>query len=77
MTVNEMKRAIGWTVMVRFETVRVACKIMDVKQSYGIPRLLITPVSGSDSQWIQMERVITVLESADTNRAEFIRSLAN
>jgi hypothetical protein len=56
-TAREMLPAIGAHVFVRFESLTVECWIKDVKNSYGKPRVLITPVVGSGEQWVEMGRV--------------------
>lgn len=57
MTANEMIPAVGVRVDVRFEDLRVTCTVVDVKTSWGKPRLLIEPVSGSGQQWVELGRV--------------------
>lgn len=57
MTATEMIPAVGVTVLVRFENCRVGCVVSDVKQAYGATRLLITPIDGIGSQWVDMGRV--------------------
>jgi hypothetical protein len=57
MTANEMIPAVGAHVVVAFEQVQVACTVLDVKTSWGKPRLLIAPLSGDGSQWIELSRL--------------------
>lgn len=56
-TCLDMIPAIGARVIVRFEDIQIECVVSDVKNSWGKPRLLITPVSGNGSQWVEMSRV--------------------
>lgn len=57
MTATQMTPAIGMQVLVRCEGLAVECTVLDVKHSYGRPRLLVTPVSGVGEQWIELARV--------------------
>ena len=57
MTATEMIPAVGQTVMVACESMRVACLVQDVKMSYGRPRLRVRPLSGEGDQWIEMTRL--------------------
>lgn len=56
-TALDMIPAIGATVLVRYESVQIKCTVANVKNSWGQPRLLVTPVAGSGSQWVEMGRV--------------------
>ena len=38
-------------------TLQYKVKILDAKKAYGCPRYLITPVSGTGSQWVNADRV--------------------
>lgn len=60
MTANQMIPAVGMLVTVRFESIDVNCAVQDVKQSYGKTRLLIEPVNGDGSQWIEVNRVVRI-----------------
>jgi hypothetical protein len=53
--------AIGARVMVRFEDVEVACTVENVKTTYGRTRLLVKPLRGKGSQWIETPRVTEML----------------
>jgi hypothetical protein len=57
-TVQQLIPAIGAVVMVRFESITVACTVCDAKNAYGRVRLLITPELGSGSQWVELERLV-------------------
>ena len=56
-TANEMIPAIGQGVTVRFEDLHIHCTVRDVKSSYGRIRLLVSPVSGNGSQWVEPSRI--------------------
>ena len=57
MTAQEMLPAIGATVMVACESLNVACRVQDVKTSWGRARLLVRPLTGTGEQWVEMSRV--------------------
>lgn len=58
MTANEMSPAVGHSVTVRFESIQVECRVIDVKHVYGKPRILIIPVNGTGQQWIELTRLV-------------------
>lgn len=67
-TAREMIPALGATVLVRFEQLQILCTVLDVKNAWGKPRLLITPDSRNSTgqQWVELERVtIPAKEAAD------------
>jgi len=57
-TATQMIPAVGQRVVVRCEDLRVSCVVQDVKTSYGQPRLLVVPVAGVGSQWVELGRVM-------------------
>jgi hypothetical protein len=57
LTAQEMYPACGHTVMVRFGDIDVECRILDVKQSWGKPRFLVTPMAGQGDQWVELTRM--------------------
>lgn len=59
MRTADMAALLGRTVTVKIETLRVECVIQDCKMSYGALRVLVEPVRGSGSQWIDQHRVVT------------------
>lgn len=63
LTAKTMLPAIGQQVNARFEDLTIHCTVQDVKQSYGRIRLLIVPVSGTGSQWVEMQRVSLLTDS--------------
>jgi hypothetical protein len=71
MTANEMQKAVGKEVWLRFQQLNIRCKIADVKMSYGRPRLLVWPVAGMGEQWVELDRVVAV----DAPSAEFLKAL--
>lgn len=62
--VSEFRLHIGRKADVRVEqTLRVRCIVVDVRSAFGRVDYLISPVSGSGSQWVASDRV-TLLEEA-------------
>ncbi len=58
MNALELSKAIGQHATVRLEqTLFVSVSILDAKKVYGTIRYLITPVSGTGSQWVNADRV--------------------
>ena len=57
-TCLDMLFAIGASVQVRFEDLHIACTVRNVKNSWGKPRLLVAPVSGSGEQWAELSRIV-------------------
>ncbi len=56
-----MMVAIGANVLVRYEDLWVTCIVMDVKSAWGRERLLVRPVVGDGTQWVEMGRIVRVL----------------
>jgi hypothetical protein len=67
-TCNQMLPAVGQDVMVRFEDLTIACKVLDVKSSYGRIRLEVSPLSGTGRQWVEVSRIPQSTESKLANR---------
>jgi hypothetical protein len=63
MTANELAKAIGQTGSILIDSLRVSVRILDGKVSYGNPRYLITPVSGTGEQWVSADRVKIEVQS--------------
>ena len=64
MTATEMMPAVGETVKVRFEDLQITCKVVDVKMSWGRPRLQIEPLAGEGRQWVELGRVTELVRQA-------------
>lgn len=64
--VNEMAKAIGKIGSLGIGGLYVDVKILDVKQSYGQTRYLVTPMAGCESVWVAANRV----RFADKNTLE-------
>jgi len=62
LTVNTMRPSIGQTVLVRFESIAVKCTVTDAKSAYGRIRLEVRPVSGTGSQWVELDRIAGPVE---------------
>lgn len=60
-TALEMLPAIGAKVRVRFESMQIDCTVKNVKNSWGQPRLLVSPVAGTGEQWVEMGRVTVIV----------------
>jgi len=56
-TANNMIQAVGKTVQVRVEKWFIPMTVLDAKSAYGVPRILVTPVSGEGEAWVEMSRV--------------------
>ena len=56
-TATQMLPAIGQTVRAQFEDLIIEVRVSDVKSSYGRVRLLVSPVAGTGSQWIEVSRL--------------------
>lgn len=65
MTATEMIPAVGATVMVRCESLVVRCRVKDVKESWGRPRLLVVPDAGAGEQWVELGRLTMVGTGAE------------
>jgi hypothetical protein len=57
-TVNDLTPAVGARVLVRFEPLTIACVVMDAKNTWNKVRLLVVPVAGEGSQWIELGRLV-------------------
>lgn len=60
-TAKQMIIAVGSNVLVRCEDLWVTCVVEDVKNSYGRERLLVRPVVGDGTQWVEMSRIVRAL----------------
>lgn len=58
LTVQNMHSAIGTTVQLRVDSLRVDCEVLDSKAVFGRIDLLVTPKSGSGQQWISSSRLV-------------------
>ncbi len=56
-TVRELTPAVGSVVLCRFEEMYFQVKVLDAKNSYGKVRLLVQPVSGNGTQWVETHRL--------------------
>jgi hypothetical protein len=59
MTVKELAARIGEDALVSFEkgNVTVRCRIVDARTAYGKAQLLVEPVAGSGSTWVEEARI--------------------
>lgn len=56
-TAASMIVLVGKTALVRFEKVKVLCSVLDSRYQYGRTDLLVEPVGGSGSQWVERSRI--------------------
>ena len=56
-----MLPAIGTTILMRTEELKIAVIVTDVKSVYGKTRLQVRPVAGEGSQWIELSRVVVLV----------------
>jgi hypothetical protein len=57
MPVKLIEPAVGDTYLTRFEQIETPCKVVEIGQSYGRIRILVTPVGGRGSQWVEIRRI--------------------
>jgi hypothetical protein len=57
MTIKEACTSIGHVGLLELDGFKFPVKIMDVKQSYGSIRFLVSPVAGSGEKWVSADRV--------------------
>ena len=59
MTAREMVPAIGACVLITSGVgeILIAAKVVDVKTAWSTVRLLVEPVSGSGSAWVELSRL--------------------
>ena len=76
MTTNELIPATGAEVLVRFEDLHIACRVLDSKMSYGRPRLQIEPLVGVGAQWIELSRLVQNTGADDILRQRTADSVA-
>jgi hypothetical protein len=61
-TANKLNMAIGQVVRIRIESWIVPMAILDAKSSYGQARVLVAPLNGSGSAWVDLSRIVTESE---------------
>lgn len=52
-SMKELMKAVGKKGEIEIGNLKVKVKVLDVKQSYGRSRYLVTPVSGSRETWVE------------------------
>lgn len=70
MTAKDMLPAIGSRALVRFESVLVECIISDAKFAYGNARVLVSPISGSLTQWVDFSRLVSAVSPSVSSQSE-------
>ena len=66
-TAKQMLPAVGQRVSVKMESLTVTCEVLDCKSSYGRVRLLVAPLAGSGSQYVEMSRVSAAPDTVSHN----------
>lgn len=54
MTTQESQKLIGTVRILPVKKMFIEVKVLDAVESYGIPRILIEPVSGTGEQWVNI-----------------------
>jgi len=68
MTARELIEAVGSTVELRILTqgasapLTMFALVLDAKERWGMPRLLVEPVAGSGQVWVGIERVVRTVQ---------------
>ena len=57
-TAASMIVLVGRAVQIRFEKVSVLCNVVDSRSQWGRTDILVEPVGGSGSQWVEKNRVV-------------------
>lgn len=57
MSTREMMQYVGMVASVQVESWIVPMKIVDVKESWGRLRFLVTPIHGTGTAWIEEQRI--------------------
>jgi hypothetical protein len=68
MTVKEASEVIGRTFEVRAGEFGVLATVQDVKVSFGKIRFQVSPLAGSGSAWIEVDRIIGWQEDSGLRR---------
>jgi len=67
MTARELIEAVGSTVELKLSAmndVTIFARVLDAQERWGMPRLLVEPVAGSGQTWINLDRVVRVVQPA-------------
>lgn len=68
-TAKQMMPAIGSMVAVRFDAFEVTMVVEDAKSQWGTVRLQVRPLAGEGLAWIDVSRVVRVIEQQSAGRA--------
>lgn len=55
-TCRTMQPALGAWVQVRCEDLWIECEVKDIKNAYGRVRVLVQPLAGEGTQWVELSR---------------------
>lgn len=70
MTANEMTPALGQQVyLVLDRELRFLVEVLDVKFSWGKPRLQVTPIAGKGTRWVDLSSVQSLPWVSGTEQA--------
>lgn len=59
MSLVELAALVGTTGLLKTDlSLRFVVKILDVKTSYGVERLYVTPLVGDGKRWVNLENVV-------------------
>jgi hypothetical protein len=57
MSVNTLKEYIGQTATIRLSGLTIAVRIIDIKETWGRTRYLVTPIAGSGEIFVENIRI--------------------
>ena len=57
-TTKEIQDAIGKRAQLTIDKLTFEVRIIDTKSAYGQVRCLVSPESGSGSQWVSVDRIV-------------------
>lgn len=63
-TAQSMIPAVGQTVLLKVDDLRVECIVMDAKNSWGNVRVQISPKSGTGAKWVELSSLALMKQPA-------------
>ena len=57
-SILELAKMVDTTITIKVESFIIPVKVLDVKISYGIPRLSVRPTEGVGQAWIELSRIV-------------------
>lgn len=64
LTANQLSQSIGQIVSYPMNGLVIQVEIQDAKIAYGVPRVLIKPVAGSGSAWVNAASLQRAIETS-------------